>query len=353
MKEVSCSKCNKVINNPSDFIWNTTGWRKGQEGKLFFECKCGETLSVPDGEYDWFNPREVICRNAQELVGKLPELQGLPQLPASITKLQSVVIKENSSSKDIEKSLKQIPYLAMSVINAANTLCHASGVNIRSLEHAISYIGRMTISDLVMTYALKTFQFKTQLFDHEQFWRESLVTAKISEYLCTNYVPSVVKDEAYIAAGLCNAGKIVGAICFPKQTDEIYRQVTSGDAPIPWSVAERKESTYTHMVLGEVGASLWGFSEYVKVGVRYHHFRPSEIVSFDARFSTKSAAVAKLVALANQLTHWIMLKPSRMDEPLMHEYAISLGIKKSELEKIANVCIRDILPQEEENKTSA
>lgn len=342
MKAIVCAKCNQSFDSPTQFVKTTTGWSKGSEGELQFICSCEETISIQKGDYDWFNPRQILQQNAEEIIEKMYELRSFAHMPVSTSRLSTIEINEKSSVKDIETQLKKVPYLAMNVIHAANTLKQSTQSDVRRLENAISILGIMTISDLVMNLTLNFYQFRTTIFDVDTMWREANICGKITEYLAQKYFPAIIGDEAFIAGALCNSGKVVGSILFPEEMDATDAFMKESVNPVSWVVAERSRASYSHMVLGEVGAMLWGFPEYVKMAIRYHHYRPCEVYLFDPRFSARSATLAKLAVLANQLMHQVMGDQGRVDETLLYEYVTAIGLQRAEMDRTSESLLKEI-----------
>ena len=169
------------------------------------------------------------------------------------------------------------PNIALGVLRTANNLRTPSSQSSQSLAHAISYIGRKTLNDMIVAETLQDFDFKSHHFSKDDFWLEAILTGKIAEFLADRYAKNISKDEAYIAGSLANIGKIVSAICFPEITDDVARTVTNPRRPRTWTDGEDQLRAYSHLVLGEVAAALWGFPEYIVHALSYHHTMPKDV----------------------------------------------------------------------------
>ncbi len=332
MKPLFCQCCERIYESPEDFLKGTSRFRVCPKGMLWFECSCGSGLILKKGEFEWYSPTLQMNEAAATIFKDVQEIRNIPLIPTAILSLQNAISDDKSSSLDIKRALKEAPNIAMGVIRKANILRASSAAEFSSLEHAISFIGRRTLNDLILAETLQEFDFKTHYFSKDVYWQESILTGKIAEYLAQHYAKNVSKDEAYIAGSLCNIGKVVSAICFPNVTDDVAKSTLNPRRPKTWVQSEDDLRAISHVVLGEVAAALWGFPEYVVHAISYHHTVPkrvAEISNQELEFlddvkdpeTAKNPTLQQVVAIANQFAHWVMLQPSRMDEPLFELYA--------------------------------
>ncbi len=342
MKPTVCHCCERIYETPEDYLKGTSKFRVCPKNFLWFECSCGSGLVLKKGEYEWYSPTMKMSEAAATIFKNVKEIKNIPLIPTAILELQTVISDEKSSALHIKKALKNAPNIAMGVIRTANNLRSASMPEIGSLEHAVSFIGRKTLSELILSETLQEFDFKTHHFSKDQYWQEAILTGKIAEFLAEKFAKSVNKDEAYIAGSLCNIGKVVSAICFPQLTDEVEKAVINPRRPRTWQQAEDQLRTFSHVVLGEVAAALWGFPEYVVHAISFHHSFPEkvnelqvDVLDFmDDKAKTNEVTVQQIVAIANQFCHWVLLQPTRIEENLLERYAKIFGVegeKKSQL----------------------
>lgn len=344
MKPTFCQCCERVYEVPEDYLKGTCKFRVCPKGFLWFECSCGSGLVVKKGEYEWYSPTLHMSEAAATIFTNVQEIRNIPLVPTAIMSLQTVISDENSSSLDIKKALKQTPSIAMGVLRIANNLRAASKSEFTNLEHAISFVGRKTLNELILTETLQEFDFKTNFFAKDAYWQESILTGRICEYMAEHFAPHLSKDEAYIAGCLANIGKVVSAICFPNATDDVARQAVNPRRPRSWTEAEDNIRAYSHVTLGEIAASLWGFPEYVVHAISYHHTLPEKVTELSGEaldFMEDDAAprqmtLQQIVAMANQFMHWVLLQPARMNEPLLHSYAKTIGFDDEQINQLAD-----------------
>ncbi len=344
MKPTFCQCCERVYEVPEDYLKGTSKFRVCPKAFLWFECSCGSGLVLKKGEYEWYSPTLHMSEAAATIFQNVQEIRNIPLVPTAIMTLQTVISDENSSSTDIKKALKQTPNIAMGVLRIANNLRASSIPEFTNLEHAISFVGRKTLNELILTETLQEFDFKTNFFAKDAYWQESILTGKICEYIAEHFARHLSKDEAYIAGCLCNIGKVVSAICFPNVTDDVARQTVNPRRPRTWSQGEANIRAYSHVTLGEIAASLWGFPDYVVHAISYHHVVPEKVTDLpldvldfmDNEAEQSLATLQQVVAMGNQLTHWVLLQPTRMDEPLLNSYAKKFGLGDEQINQLAD-----------------
>lgn len=323
----TCNTCGREFYNEDDFLQDTTRWRVCERGNLWFNCGCNSTNMIIKGNFDWYSPEKTMSPGAGKLFNTLPALKELPHLPTSVMELQQLIQQDEADSKKLADVSKKEPLIATNILKIANNMMSSSGHTIESLEHAISYIGQNVLGDVILTASVGAFPFKTSTFDPEHFWDSSLLCGKVCEYLANKFETDAIPDEAYLAGALCNIGKVVSAICFPKVTDNIYGSVIDVKVLSSWRKAEKKLKAYEHTILGEIAASFWGLPEYVLNASISHHSRPET--------GADQFCLNHIVALGNQLTHWVQLHPTRIDQQHMQALQKYMGLEEKQVEALA------------------
>ena len=230
------------------------------------------------GEYEWFSIEDVMDEKIATIFSDISETKDLPSIPSSVMKLQHLLSNKKTSAKDIECELKNLPAIAMRTIAIANNLKISSSQKITSLQHAISFLGFETISELLLIASLRSFIFKTKKFTDTFFWDNAIMTGKIAEFLIKQFAPYLNNDEAYIAASLCNMGKVVSAICLPDITDKIHSDIYNTKSS-SYVETEKKHDATSHVILGELAGAMWGLPDYVLYTTAYHHTPASDVKS--------------------------------------------------------------------------
>ena len=324
-----CNTCGREFWTEQDFLKSTTRWRMCERGNLWFNCGCNSTNMIIKGKFPWYSPDMFMSGEAKSVFNTLPSLQDLPHLPTSVMELQQLILDDKVSSAKLAQVSKKDPLIATNILKIANNLKAGSTQAIESLEHAISYIGLNSLSDIILTASIKAFPFKTENFKSDTFWSESFLTGRIAEQLSRKFAPNLVHDEVYLAGALCNVGKVVLAICFPTDADKIDRDSKDPKKLTSWRTGEQIHDTQDHCILGEIAASFWGLPEYIMNSAAYHH-RPPETAGVKT-----DPDITDVVRLANQLSHWIQLEPNKIEQELLIQSAQLFGLSEGDLDGIA------------------
>ena len=335
-----CATCNRIFATEANFLTGTSRWRICDRKNLWFNCGCGSTLMIVKGKFDWYSPDKAMSSGAAGLFNKIGGLKELPHVPLSVMEIQEALQSPNLDVPSLSKKVKQDPLLAARLLEIANNMKAARDPKdrkkIAGLEHAIAYIGKKAFSELVMMISLQSFSAKTTLFNSDRFWQESFVVAELAELISAKWGGDIIKDEVFVSAALCNIGKIVGAIALPENTDKIGAMVNSPKTLCTWPQAEAILKVPNHALLGEIGGAIWGLPKYVLDAIASHHGPLLAPTPGQKRMDGK-LKLSECVALANQLSHWILLRPSRMDQNAVDNICQTANISPKDLEIFAEL----------------
>lgn len=338
VEEKICNYCNRAYRKPEDFYRDTSRWRVCDQKNLWFNCACGSTLMLPHGKFSWYTPVNVMSPHAATVFNSLGDLASLPHIPAAVMEIQQMLQLNEVEISDLARKVKTDPIIAANLLSLANNMKSNRDPHdrkkIESLEHAIVFVGKKTLSELVMTISLQMFDVKCKVFSAERFWKESFLTGDIAEAIATLLGTKFSKDELFISASLGNLGKFVIALCLPKLVDDIQSHVDNPKTLCTWRHAERVLKAPDHCILGEIGAVMWGLPHYVMdAASQHHHLKQNR---GGTKLSENLLSMTEMVALANQLSHWILLKPSRIDQTQLDYLAKAANLTKAQLEEFCN-----------------
>lgn len=286
---------------------------------------------IPKGKFPWYRPDSSISEPAKTLFNTLAGMESIPHIPSAIMELQTKISDPKVEISEISKILKSDPVLASEILGMANRLKNARAddkVEIRALDHAISYIGRKDVSQYLLTLVIKGFKIKTKAFNSDAFWTASFDRGRLAEFLAKKIgAPDIKPDEIYLAGALCNIGKIIGALLRPELIDNLEMEVSDPRRQCTWSDAELSYPEVSHVLLGEIAAAIWGLPEYIMVAARFHHSDPKPGAKLRSR-----VYIAELVSLANSCLHWASGEPFRIDYGQFHEILAGFELTESDIE---------------------
>lgn len=333
-----CS-CGIKYQTDDDYLKNGHRFRLCDDGTLSFECTCNSGHMLPKGSYEWYSPTRLMSEKSATIFKRVQEIQNIPLVEKNIANLVSIINNPRSEASIIVEELKKTPIILVKVLKMANNIKPSTRGEIKSAQHAVNYIGRQTLSEIVLASSMQKFKIKCSKYHLDIFWAESTATGIIAEYLASKLITQVDPNEAYLAATLCNFGKLISAICFPEATDQIYQETIKTKQPITWVKAEQNTKAYSHMVLGEIGGIIWGLPSYVLQAMNHHKATEDssggaagDIIDLRTVDWSKNTAAtcANLVALANQFSHWVFGQENLCDDILLGELFKIFGLSEEE-----------------------
>jgi len=294
---------------------------------------------IPKGKFPWYSPGKFIREEVRSVFNQIAKTRNFPHIPTVIMELNSRLQDEESDVPEIAALVRKDPFLAVDVLRIASNIKNLKTIDkikIKSIEHSIVYVGRKTLSELIVAASITSFKLKTKAFRIDNLMESSLKCAGIAEALSMKFNPALRTDEVYLAGYLCNLGKIVSAICFPGETDQIYTAASDKKDPRSWFEIERNFSGIDHCVLGEIGASLWGLPSYVGDIARNHHnkIEPKDLQKV-------KPGISEIVGFANLLTPWFYPDIGYCDEESIMRVAENFGLNEDSLEGLV-VDLNDI-----------
>ncbi len=327
----TCKNCGREFMNSQDFLANTSRWRICDQGHLWFNCQCLSTGMIIKGRFDWYDPNSRLSDPAISVFNRLPQMSVIPHIPTYVMELQSMVEDKNNTSVQLASVTKRDPVLAAQILKVANSF--ALDTPIKSLAHAISFMGIEKFKDIILVAAISSISLKTKVFKPERFWEHSLLIGRCAEYLAKYIGPSFSADHAYIAGSTCNIGKIVMALCMPDLADRIAADLEDVRILGRWDQAEGRHGGHQHTVMGEIGAMFWGLPESICDVISLHHRMPPAQV-------TKNPELYEIIGLANQIAHWVSLQPHQMNQSLFKALCMRLQLSQKQAEGIIDEMLR-------------
>lgn len=316
----TCPSCQRMYRNEEDYLKDTSGWRICDQNKLWFHCSCNQLLFLPEGQHGWFDPAMTMPGEARSVFEVLRNKSKLPHLPSATFELQMALTNDKLNSDQLALIAKKDPVLSAEILALSTAAMSVSGQQITSLSHGITYLGRKKLSELCMIAAVKAVRFQTHHFNPDDFWSESVLTGQIAEIVAKTVGSKEHKDMAFVGGALCNLGKVVTAVCLPKEADLVFDYIRAPKTQTNWLEAEKKLSVPDHLVLGEVAARFWGLPAFVLDSAKGHH---------DGAFEkeTETLEIREVIAVANQVCHWIQLDAGMVDHRLLKDILSKVGMR--------------------------
>ena len=325
-----CSLCSNVFETADDILNKGNRIRICNFGNLWFNCACDSTLFIPKGKFEWFSADKLMSGEAREVYKKYDLLEKIPKIHHNIMSLQEAIEDPGNDYLKIKEELEHSPSLAILTLNMASNL-NPQGDEVIDLKHAISLLGRTTLSQLVLSASLVNIHLESKLYQIQDFWLEALATGSISRIIYKkfgfDYADTII-DKVYISGCFAQVGKLVGAICFPAKIDQIYNIISNPKTMTTWENATEMTDAPKMSSLGEIATVIWGLPNFVKNIVIYFQS------IMDGVSPPKTLSMLESIQFANLMFHWLNSSPHLIDVNKLRHFQQKLDISDKELESI-------------------
>ena len=205
----------------------------------------------------------------KDLVSRMDRL---PSRPALYEKMVKKLEAPESSMEDIRDLVAQDIGMTAKILMLVNSAFFGLGKELTDAREAAAYLGVHTIKTLVLCiHAFSQFE-KSQLgrFSMEALWKHSLAVAATAQRLAElEEAGQRVREEAFVAGMLHDAGRMVLAANFPVA----YNQILTGAEAGEEGVAARETRAFGahHAEVGGCLFGLWGLPAPVVEAIAFHH----------------------------------------------------------------------------------
>jgi diguanylate cyclase (GGDEF)-like protein len=156
------------------------------------------------------------------VIEALKRAKDLPSIPAVALEVLRVAQDEDAGAEDLASVVCLDPVLAARVLKAANSVLFCGVGEITTLRRACSRLGFRTVKLMTLSLALVDSFDRRALgrFDHDQYWKRSIVRA-VSARLLAEAGARSVADEAFMVGLLSRIGQLLLASCLPREYDTV------------------------------------------------------------------------------------------------------------------------------------
>ena len=207
-----------------------------------------------------------------DLISNGMELSALPEIYERVsTKLDDPL----STNAQIGALVALDPALTSRVLRLVNSAFFGLPRQISNIEHAISYIGRAELRNILLGSAI-TGLF-ADLIGHPEtqraYWRHCVRCALFARYLARMLGLGPQGESAFTAGLLHDIGQLVIRLRLPKQDLEI--NAIRGENGLDAAGAERQVLGFDHTEVGALLMESWRLPPVLTESARFHH-RPAQ-----------------------------------------------------------------------------
>ncbi|MBI4800872.1 MAG: HDOD domain-containing protein [Desulfarculus sp.] len=214
--------------------------------------------------------RALLSRD--NLIGMVAQIESLPPLPHTYSRLLEALDSEDSSLETIGELISQDMGMTTTVLKLVNSAFFGLPHQVASPAQAVGLLGLDVIKGLVLSQGLfEAFDtMRVPGMSFQELWRHCLAVGGYARRIVqVEAGGKPLADGAFIAGILHDVGKLVLATVAPQEYAQVIQTVREQGRPV--SVVEREVLGATH---GEAGAylmGLWGLHEGVVGAIATHN----------------------------------------------------------------------------------
>ncbi|MGA0609228.1 protein kinase domain-containing protein [Caldimonas sp. KR1-144] len=234
----------------------------------------------------WLTPSAVTASDAPDAAPKAGVLEFLlrrmrhksdfPALSDAVSRIQRVANAENESLGSLAAEILKDVALTHKLLRLVNTASysHAGGGTISTVSRAVALIGFAGIRNLALSLVLlEHMNDKLHAEQIKQEFVRSLLAGTLASELSAS---SRDAEEGFIAALMCNLGRLLTEFYFPEEAEQVRRLVRPGAAParetprlpVPEAQASASVLGLSYEELGVGVARSWGLPESLQRAMR-------------------------------------------------------------------------------------
>jgi putative nucleotidyltransferase with HDIG domain len=257
----------------------------------------------------------------------LSTVDNFPSMPATGSKLLSLLEEQEVSVNEVEDVLRYDPGLTANVLKLANSAYFGIPSRIGSVKQAIVLLGTKRLVQLVIASCVGAVMNKAipgYNIPPGSLWRHSIAVSIAAEALVKDK-KNIDSEDFFTPALLHDVGKLVLGN-FVKEDLNAIESITGKG--IPFVVAENMILGTDHTEIGAKILSQWSFPDDVVKAVRFHH---------DPEAAETSNMQIDVVHLSNLLCQTHSTAPDSAGQPVELSAAVidRLGIEFSQFEVIS------------------
>ena len=236
------------------------------------------------------------------------QIEALPPLPITVSKVLAVTNDPQSSANDLVKAILPDQAMCIAVLKLANSVLYGRPKKVSSLEAAVVVLGFNEVQNIVLAKAaVQAFQpiFKTHEEDLNAFWDHSF-TCGLAARIVGEHI-NLPSGQFFVAGLLHDIGKLAMLLAFGKRYD-------TANWLLAMSLAEKhreEQQTFaiTHDIVGSRLLQRWQFPDNLITAVQHHH-SPGN--------AEKLQGFPLVIQLADFLSY-MYIQPERPDEKTLKD----------------------------------
>ncbi len=262
----------------------------------------------------------------------LLQARDLQPLPATVTRLATLVSDPNAEIADLVEVISLDPALTVRLLRVANSAAAGTRSEVTTVERAVVRLGTGAVLSMAVAAGVKgrmMAAIPAYGLEAGQLWEHSVAAALAAESM-PGLVRPAPPPEAFTAALLHDIGRLILARCVDDQILDFLARARQEGGRAELAQAEAEVLEVDHAELGGRVADHWQLPRSIGVGIEFHH-RPRACPEGEGwRWMPWYVRLADLVA--RRLGY--ALEETPVDDGDLAEAMEMLGLDESQLEKL-------------------
>ena len=203
----------------------------------------------------------------------IAKADNLPSLPAVAIDVVRMTEREDCTLDQLAKCLQRDPAIAAKLLKLSNSSMFNMGQPVTTLQRAAMVLGMKTVKLMSLSFSLAHELPKDGPghFDHDEYWKRSMVAAVAGRALCRR-LGRPHADEAFLCGLFSHIGQLVMSECI----GDLYEEVVRESEGWPDIEVEQRVLGFHHADIAGSLLSTWGLPDLIAGAVAYMH-RPEDV----------------------------------------------------------------------------
>ena len=221
------------------------------------------TLTVPDNT----SPQEVTNEMKTKI---LDELDGLPTLPNSLTRVIQLCNDPDSDLQKIANEIEKNPALSADLLKLSNSAFFANRSQVNTILQAVKVVGLKNLRNLMYVSGVRKIM-DGQYGKMQDVWEHSNRCSHYARQIATDFHHGgKLADLIAVAALLHDIGKFV-LLSVDRSFFKKIETFQRGDDSSNSVLLEEMAVGLSHPQIGALLADRWEFPRDLKASIEYHH----------------------------------------------------------------------------------
>ncbi len=192
----------------------------------------------------------------------------LPTFPAPLMKALRLLRDPATPLNQISKAISVDPGLHVKILTTVNSAAFALHAEVRTLEHAVSLLGRARIEAVLLSVATRQTLPNSPLINEADFWATAARRGAVARHLAQRLHPATA-EEAFTAGLLQDLAVPVLAAARADKYGAVISAMHTDKRSLP--EVEREHFNFSHTEVGAYVAERWDLPPYLVEAIANHH----------------------------------------------------------------------------------